>query len=546
MKPKEQIFKTGNPRPIRGRQIIAKSYLELNDEDYRDNPLIEVLPTEWDWSQQEIYDKLGYYPSVPENVAGLSDLARLKILMNFKLKFFQVFNRHRYIEENISLLIRSGYIGRNPINPRFRRNLRDHVDGLLDECESDLPPIIPASSLGFALLAAPGSGKTTTLGNIFRLYPQVVQHQNYRRDVTFCDKQVVWLFLNCPHDSSTRGLCLQFLGELDAILGEDYYDKYQGENENALIQVMSTLAALHHLGALVIDEIQSLNPAKSGGKSELLKFIVQLQNAIGIPVVFAGTHAAKSIVAGGPHEARRAVGVGGASWDCFRQLDEEWKFFLESLSAGQVLEHKISFDGKIAEVIYDETQGNVCYAVDLMFLAQREALINGSKELTVDGLKWAAENRMQYCRPYINAMRSNNPLAARLLEDIRSPDYEDFETFAERDLLLPSKVQKVTIAKKNNVKGTKPNVKALTTEDALETSNDSVPPIHPPAPKEPIIGPLPQQSRSRSKKINHPAGTLMAICAEAHQKGVNPWDGLTAAGFMRPANEFFPCAPTSC
>jgi hypothetical protein len=58
MKPKEQIFKTGNPRPIRGRQIIAKSYLELNDEDYRDNPLIEVLPTEWDWSQQEIYDKL--------------------------------------------------------------------------------------------------------------------------------------------------------------------------------------------------------------------------------------------------------------------------------------------------------------------------------------------------------------------------------------------------------------------------------------------------------------------------------------------------------
>jgi hypothetical protein len=147
---------------------------------------------------------------------------------------------------------------------------------------------------------------------------------------------------------------------------------------------------------------------------------------------------------------------------------------------------------------------------------------------------------MQYSRPYINAMRSNNPIAARLLEDIRSPDYENFETFAEQDLLLPSKLQKVTIPQKAKVNGTKPTVKVPSAEDATVEPNETVPPIHPPAPKEPIIGPLPQQSRRRRKAMNYPAGTLMAICAEAHQKDVNPWDGLAAAGFMRPANEFFP------
>jgi hypothetical protein len=193
-------------------------------ETEKGKSVIEVLPPEWDWSKPEILERFNRYTFVPENVAEEPNVDRLRRLAKFKLEYFQVFNRHRFIEENFSILIRSGYLARNPINPRFRRNLRDRVDGLVDESEEDLPPLISTSGLNFALLGAPGMGKTQTLAKVLRLYPQKVHHENYRNDPMFRDQQVVWLFLNCPHDSSTRGLCLQFLGELGAVVGENYYD----------------------------------------------------------------------------------------------------------------------------------------------------------------------------------------------------------------------------------------------------------------------------------------------------------------------------------
>lgn len=48
---------------------------------------------------------------------------------------------------------------------------------------------------------------------------------------------------------------------------------------------MALVAANHHLGVLVIDEIQRLNLAKSGGAEKMLNFFTQLVNSVGVPVV---------------------------------------------------------------------------------------------------------------------------------------------------------------------------------------------------------------------------------------------------------------------
>ncbi len=59
---------------------------------------------------------------------------------------------------------------------------------------------------------------------------------------------------------------------------------------------MSLTAANHCIGVLVIDEIQRLSQARSGGAERMLNFFVQLINTIGVPVVLIGTYKARSLI----------------------------------------------------------------------------------------------------------------------------------------------------------------------------------------------------------------------------------------------------------
>ena len=55
---------------------------------------------------------------------------------------------------------------------------------------------------------------------------------------------------------------------------------------------MCRVGWIHCLGLLVIDEIQHLNQAKSGGAEKMLNFFLQLMNTLGLPVVLIGTYGA--------------------------------------------------------------------------------------------------------------------------------------------------------------------------------------------------------------------------------------------------------------
>lgn len=497
----------------------------------------------WDWEEAEpkIVSKLMHYLPVDENLRQARGIVRKNHLMKFKTRFFQVFNCHQYIEENFSILIRSGYLGRNPLHPHFRRNLHDHLDKLFDASVDELPPIIPAGNLGFTLLGSPGMGKTMTLAKILRLYPQVIEHRNHPTEPTFRHTQVVWLFLTCPHDSSTKGLCKDFFKNMDAILGTHYYNDYSRETEDGLVAAMATVAGLHSLGVLVIDEIQFLNPGKSGGRSELLKFLVQLQNSIGIPVVFVGTHAAASRVAGNPHQGRRSVGIGGATWEPLPSKSVEWELLLESMWEQQILRNFVPLDPDLAATMYLETQGIVSYAIDLFYFTQRDAIDNGTEVLTVDGLKRAAKDHMQFSRPYVNALRSDDVLAARLLEDVVSANYENFRDFAEDQLLLPPLKAHSRPLQLNGTNAQSSQV-AQPSFSGVSRPGNLIPSCQPAPPATPIGGTtISPKPRTRGKKTPYPAGTLMAICADAKLKpDMNPYQALKQAGFVRAAAEFLP------
>ena len=147
---------------------------------------------------------------------------------------------------------------------------------------SNLSAFRPTAA-GFTIIGMSGVGKTSAVTNVLALYPQVIEHIKYK-DFTIVLKQAVWLKIDCPHDGSVKGLCMEFFEAIDRAMGTNYFEPH-GKRSNTIDIMMirmAQIARLHCLGVLVIDEIQHLNTATGGGKEKMLNFFVTLVNTIGV------------------------------------------------------------------------------------------------------------------------------------------------------------------------------------------------------------------------------------------------------------------------
>ena len=187
---------------------------------------------------------------------------------------------------------------------------------------------VPCSSVpGFTIIGLSGAGKTTAVEPILQLYPQVIFHSTYQ-EKPINRGQLVWLKLDCPNDGSIKGLCQSFFDAVDELLQTNYYRDYAvaRRTADALLPALARVAALHCLGVLVIDEIQHLSAAKSGGSGRMLNFFVQLANTIGVPVVLIGAYKAMPILAREFRQIRRGSGQGDLIWEPMKN-DLEWEYF---------------------------------------------------------------------------------------------------------------------------------------------------------------------------------------------------------------------------
>lgn len=398
----------------RGKFVEAE-YQDPLLEDYRGNPLLEALPPIWD--DQSVVKQLVSKPIFHVSERDLPTHLKLHCVQRISRDFFWPLTRHLELQQSLSRLIRDGYVGRNPLTPNYAFRARKDAYELIMKGNTSGYPVNTPTSAGFALVGISGIGKSSSLLRILQMYPQVILHRKYKNQDMPAPYQIVWLKMDCPHDGSIRGLCLNFLLAVDSLVGTKYYKKNASKNPDELLPLMAQAAAVHCLGVLVIDEIQNLQEAKDDRAAQMLNFFVQLVNTIGLPVILVGTYKALPALNGEFRNARRNSGQGDATWHHFKK-DEEWNWLLDGLWKYQWTNNNVNLDQEFIDVMYDESQGISDIAIKLFMLTQWRALEKEIDHISPSLIRSVAKDRFTLIRPALEALRSGKKKEIQKFADI--------------------------------------------------------------------------------------------------------------------------------
>lgn len=391
-------------KPFLRGKIIEAQYTEQPIIDYRGNPYIEALPPIL--SPQETKHALTFHPFFDIEERKLPPHIRLHCVERIK-DLIEPLSDHIDMEQRFSRMIRHGYtsIYRNPMTPEYVRMLNAGANAIENRELSYYAKYAQERSTasGFVIIGMSGVGKTTAVEKILLQYPQVIIHKKYK-DIRLFSKQLVWLKLDCPFDGGVKGLCLKFFHIIDQLLDSHYYSNYAKGTTEIMLPQMAQTAFRQGLGVLVIDEIQNINQAKSGGSQKMLNFFVELVNTIGIPVVLIGTKQALEPISTAFCNARRGTGEGDKHWIPL-QNDNEWAKLVNTLFKYQWTENESPLTKELSDLLYEESCGITDIAIKLYMLAQWRAITTGREKISASIIKSVAKDSLKLVKPALDLIK---------------------------------------------------------------------------------------------------------------------------------------------
>jgi len=394
------------------------------------------------YSEIQARELLKYYPVVDPAIRTKPSHIRTHAVVN-AADFFTPLPIHLALQQQLDRLIRSGYLNRNPMAPGYWPGTNRAIAEMRERYKnSKVRPNAPHATAprGLTILGVSGIGKSTAMKRILAMYDQIIYHSCYDGK-PFTHVQITWLHLQCPRKGNLSILVKTFFQALDALLGTTYYRDFVQNSRKRVeefIPDMKNLALKHSLGVLVIDEIQNLVSAPGTSADELLNFLVEMDNEIGVPIVLVGTFKAEPILCGNEfRRARRAAGQGDRVWERMKE-DEVWRKFAQRLWKYQFVRDPVPWTKEcepteLIHALYEESQGITDVAVKVFLLAQVYAMeLHGDDEqdgrpegqqraletLTADLFRKASHESLRILQPFLKALRFNEMDKIKKFEDI--------------------------------------------------------------------------------------------------------------------------------
>lgn len=252
---------------------------------------------------------------------------------------------------------------------------------------------ILGGSDSFTIIGTSGIGKSSAISRAISLITKnrIIEIDKPYTQIIPC------LIVQCPFDSSVKGLLLEILRKVDEELGTDHYIhavKSRASTTDMLIGAVSSIA-LNNIGMLVVDEIQNVVNSKNG--KSLIGALTQLINNSGISICMVGTPESTVFFEQAMQLARRSVGLQYTTM----KYDEYFQSFCKIIFKYQFLKNHTEITAAITEWLYEHSAGVVSVVVSLIHDAQEIAILTGKEVLNLDTLNEAYQQRLTLLHGYI-------------------------------------------------------------------------------------------------------------------------------------------------
>lgn len=251
---------------------------------------------------------------------------------------------------------------------------------------------ILGGSDSFTIIGTSGIGKSSAISRAISL---ITENRIIETDKPYT-KIIPCLIVQCPFDSSVKGMLFEILRKVDETLGSNYY-QYALKARATTDMLIGSVAqvALNHIGMLVVDEIQNVVNSKNG--KSLIGALTQLINNSGISICMVGTPESTVFFEQAMQLARRSVGLQYTTMN----YDEFFQSFCKILFKCQFLKNQTEITAAITEWLYEHSAGVVSVVVSLIHDAQEIAILTGKEVLNLDTLNEAYQQRLSLLHGYI-------------------------------------------------------------------------------------------------------------------------------------------------
>lgn len=349
--------------------------------EHQGNPLIEALPTKKSW--ESVMEDFSNYPDYSEEIADHPDPLVRDEYLNRIEEIRQPLTDYEACFRAVERSIKKGYSAKNPLSPTTAQYLHYLVD--------ERPDIEPRTGFfqpkgdGLTLIGESGVGKTSMIEQVLGYFPNVIVHESYQGQQLELRKQVVWIKVDCPSNSSVRDLCEEILSMLDLTL--DREKTKPAGTIGALIRQLEQSIKSSFLGMLVIDEMQNLKFKRTGGENNLLRFLHRLVNKLGVPLFFVANPPFDQSLIKELKAARRAESGYHHTMSVLARESVSWNAFIEQLWQYQWTNVYTELTEELNDVLHSLSVGNIDMASRTYREAQRLIIGSDDERLTPASLR---------------------------------------------------------------------------------------------------------------------------------------------------------------
>ncbi|MCM1220071.1 MAG: TniB family NTP-binding protein [Lachnospiraceae bacterium] len=313
---------------------------------------------------------------VPLRLMALSDLYRVYIPSQMSLEIYSKL----YLALLRSLQKKGTKLAVQQRNQNYRAIMQQEYNGIMGGSDS------------FTIIGTSGIGKSSAISRAITLITEnrVIEAENPYTHIVPC------VIVQCPFDSSVKGMLLEILRKVDEVLDTKYYQNALRARATTDMLIGSvSQVALNHIGLLVVDEIQNVANSKNG--KSLIGALTQLINNSGISICMVGTPESAVFFESAMQLARRSVGLQYTTMG----YDAYFQAFCKTMFQYQYVHQRTEITDGIMEWLYEHSAGVTSVVVALIHDAQEIAILNGKELLNLESLNEAYQQRLSLLHGYI-------------------------------------------------------------------------------------------------------------------------------------------------